>query len=98
MHIHEDNGEHGDHGAEPPTGGPVTTMSEAEVAAIRRAFAHPHEVVHLVHTAIDEADANQRIAALLNVEGTAVGTILDQPLRQMLPEYRARLSVPSQRI
>lgn len=91
VHEYGDAEEHADHhSTELPA-----IMNNPDAEAIGRAFAHPHEIVHLIHNAIDEADAIRRIAALLDVDGNAVATILDQPLRQMLPERRAVLVAPA---
>jgi hypothetical protein len=54
-------------------------------------FAHRHEVVHLLYAAADEPDALSRIADLLKVDESTIGRVLDQPLRWMLPQFRAEL-------
>jgi hypothetical protein len=61
---------------------------------IQRGFEHRHEVVHLIYAAIDHADAVCRLADLLHTDQAQIEALLDQPLRNMLPEYRGRLSDP----
>jgi hypothetical protein len=60
-------------------------------------FAHRHEVVHLLYSAVDEADAVRRIANLLQIGEATVGLVLTQPLGWMLPQSRADLEVASTR-
>jgi hypothetical protein len=79
MHTHADTGRS-------PAGAPAP-----DPRAIQRAFEHRHEVVHLIYAAADEADAIQRLATLLGIGPATVGQILDQPLRNLLPEHRANL-------
>lgn len=43
-------------------------------------FAHRHEVIHLIYSAVDEADAVRRIADLLQISEATVGLVLAQPL------------------
>ncbi|TWD81772.1 hypothetical protein FB561_2894 [Kribbella amoyensis] len=76
---------HGDITTEPPA--PDPGLAAATLAA----FAHRHEVVHLLYAAQNEADALHRIADLLRVDQTTVHRILDQPLRSLLPEHRVTL-------
>ena len=66
-------------------------------AAALVVFAHRHEVVHLVYSAVDEADALGRIANLLQISESTVGQVLIQPLSWMLPQSRADLEVASTR-
>jgi hypothetical protein len=60
-------------------------------AAALAVFAHRHEVVHLLYAATDEPDALARIGGLLKVDEAAIARVLDQPLRWMLPQFRAEL-------
>jgi hypothetical protein len=60
-------------------------------AAALAVFAHRHEVVHLLYAATDEPDALARIGGLLKVDQAAIARVLDQPLRWMLPQFRAEL-------
>jgi hypothetical protein len=60
-------------------------------------FAHRHEVVHLLYSAVDEADAVRRIANVLQIGEATVGLVLTQPLGWMLPQSRADLEVASTR-
>jgi hypothetical protein len=60
-------------------------------------FAHRHEVVHLIYSAADEADAVKRIANLLQLSEPTVGMVLTQPLGWMLPQSRAELELASAR-
>ncbi|MFC9691188.1 hypothetical protein ACFTSF_21730 [Kribbella sp. NPDC056951] len=64
-------------------------------AAALAVFAHRHEVVHLLYAATDEPDALTRIADLLKVDESTIGRVLDQPLRWMLPQFRAELEMIS---
>jgi hypothetical protein len=80
---------HGDTTAPPPS---PSSSDPGAAVAVQRAFAHRHEVVHLIYAAADEADATRRLAALLEVDQATVATVLDQPLRNMLPEHRAELA------
>jgi len=64
-------------------------------AAALAVFAHRHEVVHLLYAASDEPDALVRIADLLQVDEGTIGRVLDQPLRWMLPQFRAELETIS---
>lgn len=64
-------------------------------AAALAVFAHRHEVVHLLYAATDEPDALTRIADLLKVDESTIGRVLDQPLRWMLPQFRAELETIS---
>jgi hypothetical protein len=66
-------------------------------AAALVVFAHRHEVVHLLYSAVDEADAVRRIANLLQIGEATVGLVLTQPLGWMLPQSRADLEVASTR-
>jgi hypothetical protein len=66
-------------------------------AAALVVFAHRHEVVHLLYSAVDEADAVRRIANLLQIGESTVGLVLTQPLGWMLPQSRADLEVASTR-
>jgi hypothetical protein len=66
-------------------------------AAALVVFAHRHEVVHLLYSAVDEADAVRRIANLLQISESTVGRVLTQPLAWMLPQTRADLEVASTR-
>jgi len=66
-------------------------------AAALVVFAHRHEVVHLLYSAVDEADAVRRIANLLQISESTVGLVLTQPLGWMLPQTRADLEVASTR-
>lgn len=71
----------------------LPTLDPGLAAATLAAFAHRHEVVHLLYTAADEADALARIAQLLQLDQHTVSRVLDQPLRRMLPEHRAVLDL-----
>jgi hypothetical protein len=74
--------------------GETTSLPEIDpglAAAALAVYAHRHEVVHLLYAATDEPDALSRIAALLSVDETTIGRVLDQPLRWMLPQFRAEL-------
>jgi hypothetical protein len=66
-------------------------------AAALVVFAHRHEVVHLLYSAVDEADAVRRIANLLQIGESTVGLVLTQPLGWMLPQSRADLELASTR-
>jgi hypothetical protein len=66
-------------------------------AAALVVFAHRHEVVHLLYSAVDEADAVRRIANLLQISESTVGQVLTQPLGWMLPQSRADLEMASTR-
>ncbi|WP_460662749.1 hypothetical protein [Kribbella swartbergensis] len=54
-------------------------------------YAHRHEVVHLLYAAVDEPDALSRISDLLHIDEATIARVLDQPLRWMLPQFRAEL-------
>ena len=56
-----------------------------------RAFEHRHEIMHLIYTATDEADAVRRIGEHLGVDPAAADAILDVPFRDLLPHHRAEL-------
>jgi hypothetical protein len=75
--------------AEPPA------IDAGLAAAALAVFAHRHEVVHLLYAATDEPDALARIANLLKVDESTIGRVLDQPLRWMLPQFRAELETIS---
>ena len=77
-----------------PTGPSPAGTPAPDPGVIQRAFEHRHEVVHLIYAAANESDAIQRLAALLGTEPATVDQILDQPLRNLLPEYRAALTKP----
>ena len=62
-------------------------------AAVLRAFEHRHEVIHLLYSAADHADATRRIANLLAIDEQTATVILELPLRRMLPEERARFEI-----
>ncbi|RZT12042.1 hypothetical protein EV649_7698 [Kribbella sp. VKM Ac-2569] len=74
--------------------GEITSPPEIDAglaAAALAVFAHRHEVVHLLYAATDEPDALARIGGLLKVDEAAIARVLDQPLRWMLPQFRAEL-------
>lgn len=74
--------------------GEITNPPEIDAglaAAALAVFAHRHEVVHLLYAATDEPDALARIGGLLKVDEAAIARVLDQPLRWMLPQFRAEL-------
>ncbi|GAA3102897.1 hypothetical protein JOF29_003440 [Kribbella aluminosa] len=74
--------------------GEITSPPEIDAglaAAALAVFAHRHEVVHLLYAATDEPDALTRIGGLLKVDGATIARVLDQPLRWMLPQFRAEL-------
>jgi hypothetical protein len=64
-------------------------------AAALVVFAHRHEVIHLLYSAVDEADAVRRIANLLQLSESVVGQVVAQPLAWMLPQSRADLELAS---
>ncbi|QNE21794.1 hypothetical protein F1D05_32605 [Kribbella qitaiheensis] len=66
-------------------------------AAALVVFAHRHEVIHLIYSAVDEADAVRRIADLLQISEATVGLVLAKPLGWMLPQSRADLELASAR-
>ena len=70
-----------------------TSRSAADV--IQTAFEHRHEVVHLIYAAANHSDAVHRLAELLQADPAQIEDLLDQPLRNMLPEYRDQLSAGS---
>jgi hypothetical protein len=59
-----------------------------------RAFEHRHELVHLLYSADDEADALHRIGRLLEIDEATAASIVEHPLRDLLPENRAGLGEP----
>lgn len=74
--------------------GEITSPPEIDAglaAAALAVFAHRHEVVHLLYAATDEPDALARIGGLLKVDEAVIARVLDQPLRWMLPQFRAEL-------
>ncbi|GAA1564180.1 MULTISPECIES: hypothetical protein [Kribbella] len=74
--------------------GEITSPPEIDAglaAAALAVFAHRHEVVHLLYAATDEPDALARIGDLLKVDEATIARVLDQPLRWMLPQFRAEL-------
>ena len=79
---------------ETETTGPPT-IDPGLAAAALAVFAHRHEVVHLLYAATDEPDALTRIADLLKVDESTIARVLDQPLRWMLPQFRAELETIS---
>jgi hypothetical protein len=66
-----------------------TPRSTADV--IQTAFEHRHEVVHLIYAAANHSDAAHRLADLLRADPAQIEDLLNQPLRNMLPEYRDQL-------
>ncbi|MFK4084619.1 hypothetical protein ACI2LF_10955 [Kribbella sp. NPDC020789] len=82
--VHED-------AATRPPEVPPPAIDPGLAAAALAVFAHRHEVVHLLYAASDEPDALARIADLLKVDEATIGRVLDQPLRWMLPQFRAEL-------
>ncbi|WP_405059702.1 hypothetical protein OG474_44210 [Kribbella sp. NBC_01505] len=81
--------------AGPPPEVQPPTVDAGLAAAALAVFAHRHEVVHLLYAASDEPDALARIANLLKVDESTIGRVLDQPLRWMLPQFRAELETIS---
>ena len=80
--------------------GEITEPAHADpglAAAALVVFAHRHEVVHLLYSAVDEADAVRRIANLLQISESTIGLVLTQPLGWMLPQCRADLEIASTR-
>ena len=74
--------------------GETTSLPEIDpglASAALAVYAHRHEVVHLLYAATDEPDALARIAAILSIDETTIGRVLDQPLRWMLPQFREEL-------
>jgi hypothetical protein len=74
--------------------GEITSPPEIDAGLATAAlavFAHRHEVVHLLYAATDEPDALARIGDLLRIDGATIARVLDQPLRLMLPQFRAEL-------
>ena len=74
--------------------GEITSPPEIDAdlaSAALAVFAHRHEVVHLLYAATDEPDALARIGGLLKVDEATITRVLDQPLRWMLPQFRAEL-------
>jgi len=57
----------------------VHTPPAEVAAALLRALEHRHEVVHLIYTADDEADAARRIGDLLGLDEATTSAILDIP-------------------
>lgn len=72
------------------TGRARTPRSTVDV--IQTGFAHRHEVVHLIYAATNHSDAVRRLADLLQADPVQIEELLDQPLRNMLAEYRDQLS------
>jgi hypothetical protein len=70
------------------TGNPTP---EPKPQVLLRAFEHRHELVHLLYTANDEADALRRIGTLLDIDQDTAAAITRRALGDMLPENRARL-------
>jgi DNA gyrase/topoisomerase IV subunit A len=58
---------------------------------VLRAFEHRHEILHLIYTAANEADAVRRIGQHLGIDPAAADAILDLPFRDLLPHRRAQL-------
>jgi hypothetical protein len=70
---------------------PHQTIPPDVARSMLRAFEHRHELVHLIYTAADHAEAVRRIADLLGHDDAMATAIMDLPLRRMLPEDRAGL-------
>ena len=58
---------------------------------VLRAFEHRHEIMHLIYTAADEADAVRRIGEHLGIDHATADAILDLPFRDLLPHRRAEV-------
>jgi hypothetical protein len=73
------------------------TVDPGLAAATLSVYAHRHEVIHLLYSATDEADALRRVAEILHLEVPIVSRVLDQPLRWMTAPAREALEVAAAR-
>jgi hypothetical protein len=72
----------------------ASETTEVAPQLLLRAFEHRHELVHLLYSADDEADALHRIGRLLEIDEATAASIVEHPLRDLLPENRAGLGEP----